>query len=344
MKMTNKIIRITFITLLFVIGLFLTIIGFNNSFISIKYQENNSINYKVYLKENNYFESPYLGENRTYITSLIDYINVNYHYNLKFSEKVSGEYSYYINAKVLANKPNKEEGYYWSKEYKLLPKKTIKVNNSDMIKIEEIVNIDYGKYNSILEDFKKDYSIQTDGLLQVQLIVKSKVTGEEFTKSINVPSNLNLKIPLLEKAVEASIETNAVSNDNELVMIDPIATRYRLIARVSGIIIIILTLLLILRIVLVRIENRNNHLYIATLKKFVDSHDSIIANITNLPDISNLNIIKVSSFEELIDVYNEVRMPINFYENKRKDKAIFMIINDTMCWEYIFSKEDIENN
>ena len=98
------------------------------------------------------------------------------------------------------------------------------------------------------------------------------------------------------------------------------------------------------RIIINRSNNRKNHLYESTLKKFVDAHDSIIANVTNLPDITDLSLVHVSSFEELIDVYNEVRMPINFYENRNHTKAVFRIINDRMCWEYILDKGKVENS
>ena len=129
MNTTNKVIRIFVLTLLLVAGAALIVFGLTNSYVSLKYQENNSLEYKVYLKKNNYFETPFLGENRTYITSIIDYIKINYHYNLNFSENVNGKYTYYINAVVLANKPNGQNGYYWQKEYNLVEPKTLKLNN-----------------------------------------------------------------------------------------------------------------------------------------------------------------------------------------------------------------------
>ena len=344
MKTRNRVIRTIVITFLLAAGIALTIFGLTKSYISLAYKEDNSINYKVYLKKNNYFETDYLDENRTYITSIIDYIKINYRYNLNFSENVNGEYTYYINAVVLANKPNGEEGYYWNKEYNLVEPKTLKLNNVKSLFINEIVKVDYHKYNAILEQFKKDYSIQTDGLLKIELVVKSKITGEKYTKEVEVPSNLNLSIPLLQKAVEASIEKNAVSNDSTLTMIDPIAKKIKLLCLMLGILIIFLTIVLIIRIIINRSNNRKNHLYESTLKKFVDAHDSIIANVTNLPDITDLSLVHVSSFEELIDVYNEVRMPINFYENRNHTKAVFRIINDRMCWEYILDKEKVENS
>lgn len=343
MSTMNKVIRVSLLTFLLVAGFALTIFGFTDSYVTLKYSEDNSINYKVYLKPNNYFETPYLGENRTYITSIIDYIHINYLYNLNFSDEINGEYTYRIDAIVYANKSG-GDGYYWSRTYNLVEPKTLKLNNVKNLFINEIVDVDYNKYNKVLEEFKKDYSIETDGLLKMQLVVESNATGNKYTDSIKIPSILSLSVPLLEKAVEASIEKDAVSNDNTLTMVDPIAKKIKTICFFLGLLIIILTIALIIRIFINRSINRQRHLYASTLKKFVDSHDSIIANVTNLPDIDGLNLVSVSSFDELIDVYNEVRMPINFYENKDHTKAVFRIINDRMCWEYILDKREIEKN
>ena len=344
MSVMNKIIRISFLSILFIIGVALIIFGFTKSYISLKYEENNSLNYKVYLKDNSYFDVGYLDENRTYITSLIDHINVNYDYNLKFNEKVDGTYTYRVDVTVLANKPNGENGYYWSKKYNIVNPTTKKIDNDGSISIKETLDIDYNKYNNILEDFKKEYSISTDGLLKVDLVVNSNISNESFKDTLTIPADLNLSIPLLEKAVEATIDKNAVSNDNLFVTENVNLNKYKLGCIILGILILLIDLVLIIGIIIVRIRNKNNHLYLATLKKIVDTHDSIIANIENMPDLSDLKIIKVSSFNELLDVYNEVRMPINFYENKRRNKAIFMIINDNMCWEFMLDKYSVENN
>ena len=341
MSTINRIIRISLLTFLLAVGFLLIVFGITDSYVTFKYSEDNSINYKVYLKPNNYFDTPYLGENRTYITSIIDYIHINYIYSLNFSEKISGDYTYRIEAVVYANKSG-GDGYYWTKTYNLTEPKKVKLDNKDHLLINEIVDVDYNQYNKVLEDFKKDYSIETDGLLKIQLIVESNATGDKYTDNIKIPSNLSLSVPLLEKAVEASIEKNAVSNDNTLTMIDSVAKYIKSICFVLGLLIIALTIFLIIRIFINRSLNRRKHLYESTLKKFVDSHDSIIANVTNLPDITDLSLIHVSSFDELIDVYNEVRMPINFYENSNHTKAVFIIINDRMCWEYVLDKREME--
>ena len=49
------------------------------SFISeqqLSYIEKSKLDYRVYLKENDFYESEYLGKNMSYIASLIDFINI----------------------------------------------------------------------------------------------------------------------------------------------------------------------------------------------------------------------------------------------------------------------------
>jgi hypothetical protein len=66
--------------------------------------------------------------------------------------------------------------------------------------------------------------------------------------------------------------------------------------------------------------------------------------VATLPDISDMKLIEVTTFDELIDVYNEVRMPINFYNSKEGEEAIFIIVNDNMAWRFILGKDNLENH
>ena len=54
-----------------------------------------------------------------------------------------------------------------------------------------------------------------------------------------------------------------------------------------------------------------------------------------LPELDGVNVVDVTSFEELLDVYNEVRMPINHCHINNYE-SIFIIINDKMAWRYVF--------
>ena len=47
---------------------------------AVNYSESSNINYKVYLKKNNFYENEYLEGNSIYVASLIDKIYINFDY------------------------------------------------------------------------------------------------------------------------------------------------------------------------------------------------------------------------------------------------------------------------
>ena len=67
----------------------------------VTYKEDSDIDYKVYLKQNDFFEENYLDDNNRYIASLIDYINATFKYNILMEDKdVDFKYNYRIESNV----------------------------------------------------------------------------------------------------------------------------------------------------------------------------------------------------------------------------------------------------
>ena len=309
---------------------------FEKKMISLKYQENNEIDYKVYLKKNDFFESEYLEKGKTYITSLIDHINVDYKYNIQFDNLVDGEYRYYVYATVESNKANGEANY-WSKDYNITDEKTGKIEHSGEFSIHENLNIDYNKYNSILNSFKKTLGLgSANGLLKVYLKVNSEVTGNTIETPIE--SKLLLQLPLSEMTIEASVDLDAHNNVKEVTKTIDYA-KLKLL-RSLGVIYIFAVIICFLILLIVTRKKRDLHLYENTLKKMLSTYDGIIVNVKKLPDLTNHQVIDVSSFEELLDAHGEVRMPINFY--KDIDRSYFVLLNDKTAWKYTMKKRKYE--
>ena len=86
---------------------------------------------------------------------------------------------------------------------------------------------------------------------------------------------------------------------------------------------------------------KNDNKYELSLEKILKNYDSIIANANSMPNINGFKKIEISTFEELLDVYNEVRMPINYYQ--KNDKSTFIIINEGVAWVYSL-KNGTDNN
>ena len=331
---------------LFIVGVFLLIFGFNDEeTVFLNYSSNNSINYNVYLKDNAFFDEKFLPEGRTYIASLIDYIDVFFHYDVSYDRKLTGEYKYKCVALIRANKKD-GDGYYWEKEYDLTKEKNIKIKDNENVSIDDNIKVDYGKYNEVINKFKKTYAVDTNAELKIIMKISNYSQVENFDTPVEYDSEMNLAIPLLEQSLEVSINKDVSNGNNAITLKEKSKKPAFLLFKVAGVALLIVSIIGFVHATKVNMEFKKLNLYELKLAGILDNYDSIIANVENMPDIKDFNRIDVSSFEELIDVYNEVRMPINYYQ--KKNESVFVIINDSIVWIYTLKKSNstkrVDNN
>lgn len=299
----------------------------------VSYNEESTIDYKVYLKENSYFDSPYLDENKVYITSLIDYIDIDFTYDFKFDSYRSGKYVYYIKGVMSANVSNTSKDY-WQKSYDLLKTKEVEYNDLNKINFSENIKLDYQTYNDLLMKFKEEYKLAMDGVFKVILYVENyveSVAGYELKKT----ATTSLEVPLTKATIEVPIEINEINEKSELFsdLIYDESIIYVLFKILSAITLLIGLCLLgfsIFKIVrsLEKISSYNKE-----LKKILKTYDGIIVNVSKLPNYNNANLIDVNSFNELLDAHAEIRQPISYLESHKH--ATFMLINGQVTWRYV---------
>ena len=78
--------------------------------------------------------------------------------------------------------------------------------------------------------------------------------------------------------------------------------------------------------------------------RILNTYDGIIVNVKELPKTSDMKVITVSEFEELIDAHSEVRKPINFVELEKGKKSKFVLTSENMVWEYTLMSEDAKED
>lgn len=317
----------------------------------INYKEaGNPIDYKVYLKKNNFFETDYLDEGVTYISSLIDYIDVDFKYKIDFNEALTGNYKYKVKATILANKVN-DDGNYWSKEYDLEERES-DFSDSTYISANQHIKLDYQQYNDLLSSFKKEYGLAIDGILHVEMVIdldayindNSVVMCDNNCNHLRKNNVLKMDIPLTQSSVDISINTNESSASDGKIVYDKKVSESitHTIMKYLGIGVLIFDLIIIINMIKYIIRKRRMISdYHKEINKILSTYDSIIVNSDNITNLSKYNVIRVNSFEELLDAHSEVRMPINYVE-VRENYSIFVLINNDVAWVYRVAGDEYE--
>ena len=182
----------------------------------IRYDEYSDIDYKVFLKNNNFFDNNYLDDGQEYVASIIDYINANFEYHLSLEEQnVKYKYSYRIEAEVSVKR--KESGKTLYKSTETLLKPILKTSVSKNINIFEKVKIDYNHYNDTIKDFVRIYSLSDiESTLKINMYISVLGECENFLENANKESVISLIIPLTTKTVGIDISDNLINTQNNV--------------------------------------------------------------------------------------------------------------------------------
>ena len=310
----------------------------------VEYGETSNVNYRVYLKENKFFDDKYLtkesivNDKKLLVAELIDKIAIDYNYVINFSEKMNGKYSYYVKAIVESNESAGSKNY-WSKEYVLTEKKTKEIKNVDSIVVLENVDVKYEKYNKILADWRALANVSMDGKLKVILVFESTVGTEILRENYQLNnSDIKLELPLSKAATEITISETGNSSTKTIEEKEINGDSRYIKYRIGVVFSCLLASICIILMFVTRSNQKNENKYYVELKKILSTYDGIIVNVSSLPDLDKFNVIKVRTFDELLDAHSELRMPINYYS--QKNKATFILVNDTMLWMYVLKNED----
>ena len=307
----------------------------------ISYSERSNLDYKVNLKSNNYYESNVLNKDMIYVASLIDYIDIYFNYNFDIDDNVNMNFTYNVIGK-LSITDDEGENIFLEKEYTLLDNKQINIENSKHASISENVKIDYGLYNSIASGFKSTYGVNAKSNFIVTLKIIKNSNNDNF-KVNNSVSNQIVNIPLSEKAINIKLDYVDI-NTNSSVVNDSSITVSNVLFIGLGIFLLVFSIYFVLKFIKLLESNRvklNN--FDKYVKKILRTYDRLIVESRTIIDFNNYEVIKVNNFEELLDVRDNLKLPINYYVIVPHQKAYFYIIS-TNIYLYIVKDIDLEKN
>ena len=317
--------------------LIITALSFNKA-VYINYSEQSILDYRVNLKPNKFYETNTLGRDMIYVASLIDSIDAIYNYNFNIDDNVNMDFSYDIIAKLRITDEN-DDNVYLEKEYTLLKDKNVKMDNSKHANISETVKIDYDFYNSIATGFKSTYGVNSKSNLIVILKIH-KSNDEETTTILNGNSIQQLKIPLSERSINIKLDYNNIDNQSIVIKEQEMTVNNRNKLIIGGVC-LLFAIVMALRIVKwYEITSVKPNEFDKYVNKILKTYDRLIVESKNAINFDDYQIIKVNKFEELLDVRDNLKLPINYYVVTPHQKAVFYIVS-TNVYTYTVKEVDL---
>lgn len=291
---------------------------------SINYTEKSNLNYQVYLKKNDFYETEYLDMNMFYVSSLIDKVRIRFNYSFTSDENATVSFDYKIVGKLSIVEPE-GKNVYFEKEYVLLENRSVVLDNRKVQNINEAVDVNYDYYNSLANKFKTSYGVNAESNFSIYFIVEkhSKEVGAE-----KETSQMFVNIPLSEKSVNISMDYQDINNTNKIVNASNVSIDNEAYFASSIVLLIVALILLLKAIRLLMCLKANKSAYDKYVSKLLLEYDRVIVETTTAPALNTANIIKINKFQELLDVRDNLKLPIMHYVVTRHEKCYFYIIHE----------------
>lgn len=295
----------------------------------IGYQERGSIDYDVYLKENDFYDTPYLDSNKSYVASLIDKIITNFNYEIDMdTEDVNYRYSYKIDARLEIIDTTSGVAIF-NPKYELASAENKTQNSSNRLTVNEIVILNYDDYNTLANRFLEAYQLtNTTSNIVVTMKVDVLSDCDAFSGSSAETYSSELRIPLTTKTVNIKMTSSVPDAEAKMIACTRGAGSevFKTTAIVLAVFDLLLVLLLLAFIYLTRTEDIT---YTNRVKKILSQYKSYIQKINSFFDTHGYQIVLVDTFDELLEIRDTIQAPILMHENEDKTCTKFIIPTDS---------------
>lgn len=325
--------RITFISALVLFIILITFLiynsisnpGFKDEKIQLySYNYKTTIDYNVYLKQNNLYNETYLNEGKIYITEFVDHINAN----LKFeflgerATDIKGEYNIIAKVNGFTGEGEKLVNI-WEKDFPI--KQHNWFNSKDgKIKINEQVKFNISEYNAFVTEIKEASKINCQTNLTLLININMIATTDKGLIEKNISPSLI--IPLDVDMFEIS-ENNIVDQKESIEETIKVPIRVnKNLSIVLGIILSLLLIALVIIIFFIKVEPEKDPIEKEVRKIFKKHGDRLVALNS---DIIIKDSVFVKSIDDLVKISDESEKPILYkYSDDYKEINMFYVSND----------------
>ena len=303
----------------------------------IAYTEKSDISYKVLLKEKKFYDDPYLGEGNSYIASMIDKFIVNYKYKNVFSDKVDYTLRYNIKARLTVYDSNNDSKPVYTKDYVLLEDQTI-TNNSRVAEVDIAdQEINYDEYNNIINEIKRE--IIPNATLVINFNTYFKGKSSLISEDIISNKTSSFKIPISQRTINVDLQKNNTASNKTITDKKSISKPILVLVVVT----IIFIVLVIINFIMYLIKTaRKRTKYEQCVSKILREFDRAITEAKGKIRLDKReNLIEIKDFMELLDVHDNLNIPIIYYRLS-STASLFVIRNNSDVYYNLIKSDDFE--
>ena len=328
-----RLVLFIIILLLFLTSIFMINKDKNQNLNKIKYSYKTSsdIDYKVYLKQNDFYEEEYIEKDKQYTADLINYIDIDFSYLFNGSKKADFDYSYDVVATIIGEYQNTSSGdsELWKKKFPLVSQKE-NLLDSSTFKINQNVRIDYSEYNNIVNDFISNFNLSIDAYLNVKLQINYKGNIKDIDSKVSNKDKLEVNIPLNKSTIKLDTKYNKEKNNNITDKKEKENNSFVAYAMLG-----VSILLMIISFPSIFVSNKS--FYEKELIRLMKNYGEIIVEVEEFPNLNYLEILNIKEFDDMVDIEEEIKSPILFKEVE-KDESWFIIVTERYVYRYILKK------
>ncbi len=307
----------------------------------ISYHEKGNLYYKVYYNAAEGFQEGYQPTSMTYVSNLIDHINLDFNYSLYAFEKFDITYSYEIFTELNIYNASNEDGVIQANRETLLKSEVFDITEQGF-DIKEVIDINYNTYNDAVNVLKNKHGLQITADLVVSMNIISDSKYETVSKPLEINNDLSITIPLSEQLLDFELESETI--DNSSYITDYSGERDNVLYYL-GVACAIFAVLNVMALIIYSYRIfYNKDIYESTIKKYLREYDRLIVTSKqpNLNEGSFENKIRVTTIEELIDAHDSTNSPIIYYEVVPGEKSYFIIIDNNTLYKLTISRTFLE--
>ena len=171
-----------------------------------------------------------------------------------------------------------------------------------------------------------NYNIPIDASLQINLnVIDSSLNKTIAFTGLN--TNLNTEIIDISKNEENNLQAEILPEGKKKVSV------IYIIAVITAISSLLYAIYEIIKTVRYNLSRKSY--YEKAINMILKNYGDIVAELVNPVDLSKLNVIDVKNFDQMLDVEEELRIPIMFYETEKNNRGEFVIVTNEIAYRYI---------